>query len=394
MKTATNKRTLTGLAATSLRWRRRAAHGLLDALARAGNWAIDLSGAIANVDVIRDVPYGEHPVAHLLDIYRPRFAPRPLPVLLYIHGGAFVICSKETHRHVALLNAERAGYLVFCINYRLAPNHPFPAAIEDACDAYRWVVENAARYGGDPQRIVVAGESAGGNLALGVTIAATYDRPEPYARRILALNVAPVGVMPLMPYLQASDPESRANDPGVGYVTLSVARSIAEAYLEDSCTSERNLMADPIRVLESCGAPVRPLPPVFTGVGTADLCCTDVRRLEVACRNLQVPVQALYYEGEIHAFHTLHWRSAARTFWRESVAFMRQRARQPLPATVRARTLDAVLCDLRLIWRRLRARVAEFARSAVQMPARGQQTLAMTAAPMARSRNASRIGWR
>ena len=112
------------------------------------------------VEVIRDVRYQEGTSrAHLLDIYRPTTPPadgRGHPIVLYIHGGAFRMLSKDTHWLMGLAFARR-GYLVFNINYRLAPNHPYPAAIRDACAAWCWVVENCARYGGDPSRIVVAG---------------------------------------------------------------------------------------------------------------------------------------------------------------------------------------------------------------------------------------------
>lgn len=283
--------------------------------------------ADVGVEVIRDLAYGPHPVAHRLDIYRPRYAPRPLPVLLYIHGGGFIVCSKDTHRGIALLKAARPGYLVFNINYRLAPRHPFPAAIEDACAAYRWVVANARRFGGDPRRIVVAGESAGGNLALGVAIAATYERPEPYARAVHALGVVPAAVMPITPYLQASAPERHA---GFGYWSAAVARDIAQLYLgADTAPGRTNLMADPIRVLEECGRPVRDFPKVLSGVGTLDLCWGDVRRLRVACRRLGIPAQVRCYRGEVHAFHVLRWRAAARRFWREMVDFLKNVALPP-----------------------------------------------------------------
>jgi acetyl esterase len=326
------------LAATSFRLRRRAIHGFFTAVARAGELAARWRRPEDPVEVIRDVAYGWHPVAHRLDIYRPRYAPRPLPVLLYIHGGAFVLCSKETHASIAQVNAEEAGFLVFNINYRLAPNHPYPAAIADACAAYRWVVENCARYGGDRSRIVVAGESAGGNLALGVGVAACYRRPEDYARRVFDTGVVPVGLMPLMPYLQASDPLRHTGQPGIGYFSLSVVKDIAMAYLgAHAPASEATLMADPVRVLEECGAPARTFPQVFSGVGTADLCCADVRRLEAACRALGLPIATHYFENEVHAFHALRWRDAARRFWHESLEFLRAMAAAPLPVPRRRR---------------------------------------------------------
>ena len=315
-----------------LRWRQRVLGSLFHGLARLGDLDSSLRAARADVDVQLDVPYGPHPVAHRLDVYRPRHVDGPLPVMLYIHGGAFVLCSKDTHRHLALLNAHRAGYLVFNINYRLAPQHPFPAAIADACAAYRWVCAHAREYGGDPERIVVAGESAGGNLALGVAIAASYRRPETYTRSMFRCPT-PLGVMPLMPLLQTSDPARRAGQVGVNRLALSVLKDIERAYLGGPFTAaSAPLLADPVRVLEECGRPDRVFPQVFSGAGTADLCCADVRRLAQACRELGIPVETAYFRDEGHAFHALHWREAARRFWRRSVRFLRGVA--GLPARV------------------------------------------------------------
>jgi acetyl esterase len=313
--------------------RHRALNAAFAGLGRLANLDTAVRASRAKIEIIRDVAYGSHRVAHRLDVYRPRFAPRPLPVLMYIHGGGFALCSKDTHCGIALAKADGAGHLVFNINYRLAPGYPFPAAIEDACDAYRWVIDNAKRYGGDPSRITVAGESAGGNLALGVAIAATYKRPEAYARAVFERAVVPVGVMPICPYLQCSDPDRHAS---LGGLALGVVRDIATAYLGDSTTvCKKFLMADPIRVLEECGPPWRRFPEVFSGVGTTDLCCEDVERLEEACRGLGIPCTVHYYPNEMHAFHALRWRAASRRFWNEMFRFMRRVARRPRAAVPR-----------------------------------------------------------
>jgi acetyl esterase len=305
----------------SVSLQRRGWNALFGALARMADGALERQARRARIGIVRDVAYGPHPVAHRLDVYRPLQATEPLPVLLYIHGGGFTVCSKETHRGIALAKAAGSRYVVFNINYRLAPRHPFPAAIEDACDAYRWVVAHAREYGGDPRRIVVAGESAGGNLALGVAVAATYRRPEPYARAVYDARVVPCAVMPITPYLQASDPGCRAD---AGFLARRVAQDIALLYLgEARHDPDQVLMADPIRVLEECGRPRRRFPRVLSGVGTRDLCASDVRRLARACRRLGIPARVRYYEGEVHAFHALRWRLAARRFWLEMFRFMR-----------------------------------------------------------------------
>lgn len=307
------------------RWRRKAVNRAFRLFARLGRHLIKRKAAEGRVEVIRDLAYGPHRY-HRLDIFRPQFAPRPLPVLLYIHGGGFAMCSRETHHGIALTHALRAHYLVFNIDYRLAPHFRFPAAHEDACRAFQWVAENCARYGGDPARIVVAGESAGGNLALAVAVAAAYRRPEPWARAVYDCGVRPAAVAPLMPYLQVSNPARRAQNPAGNWLAVNVARDIAESYLGAgrTGTAAPTMMADPIRVLEECEAPPRPLPPVFSGVGTVDLCCEDVRRLELACRRLGVPAVIRYYDDEIHAFHVLRWRVNAKLFWRENMQFLRR----------------------------------------------------------------------
>ena len=307
------------------RWRRKAVNGTFKLLARLGGSLLQRKRVRAHVEVIRDVAYGPHRY-NLLDIYQPEFAARPLPVLLYIHGGAFTLCSKETHRGIALAHCKRANYLVFNIDYRLAPHFKFPAAHEDACAAFRWVAENCARYGGDPSRIVVAGESAGGNLALSVAVASSYRRPEPWAKAVFDCGVRPAAVAPLMPYLQVSNPSRQALNPAASWLAVNVAHDIASSYLGARRTQSapESMMADPIRVLEECGAPARPLPPMFSGVGTSDLCAEDVRRLEIVCNTLRVPNTIRYYEKEVHAFHVMRWRSNARVFWRENMQFLRR----------------------------------------------------------------------
>jgi len=98
-------------------------------------------------------------------LYRPRAVASPAPLLLFFHQGGFVIGTLDWCDAFCSLLADEAGCLVLSVDYRLAPEHPFPAATEDALSAWRWVQEHGARLGADPARVVVGGESAGGNLA-------------------------------------------------------------------------------------------------------------------------------------------------------------------------------------------------------------------------------------
>jgi len=107
----------------------------------------------------------------LLRIYTPAGS-GPFPVIVYFHGGRFVIANLDTYDASARGLTNGAGAIVVSVAYRQAPEHRFPAAVDDAFAAYRYVVANAASFGGDPKRVAIAGESAGGNLAAVVAILA------------------------------------------------------------------------------------------------------------------------------------------------------------------------------------------------------------------------------
>jgi acetyl esterase len=124
------------------------------------------------VDVAHRVLKVGPPEGILVRTYTPMGAAGPLPVIVYYHGGGWVIADLNTYEPSAKALAEKTGAMVVSVAYRQAPENRFPAAHEDAFAAYRWVVENAASMGGDPNRIATAGESAGGNLAVAVALMA------------------------------------------------------------------------------------------------------------------------------------------------------------------------------------------------------------------------------
>src|SRR4051794_9765104 len=97
--------------------------------------------------------------------YAPAEPGGPHPLLVYYHGGGFVICDLDTHDSGCRMLCRHAGVHVLSVDYRLAPEHPFPAAVEDARAAFAWAVAHAAELGADPERVAVGGDSAGGNLA-------------------------------------------------------------------------------------------------------------------------------------------------------------------------------------------------------------------------------------
>ena len=118
-------------------------------------------------------PLGSIPVR----VYRPRDEAK-LPIVVYYHGGGFTWGDLDTHDGLCRKLSNRSGAIVVSVAYRLAPEHVFPAAVEDAYAALEWVAHNGAEIYGDPSRIAVAGDSAGGNLAA-VTALKSRDRNGP-----------------------------------------------------------------------------------------------------------------------------------------------------------------------------------------------------------------------
>jgi acetyl esterase len=98
-------------------------------------------------------------------LYVPFEASTPGPLLVYFHGGGWVLCDLDTHDQTCRFIAREAGVRVLAVDYRLAPEHPFPAALDDAVAVARFALEEAGRLGGDPARVAVGGDSAGANLA-------------------------------------------------------------------------------------------------------------------------------------------------------------------------------------------------------------------------------------
>lgn len=277
-----------------------------------------------DVEVIADVPYlADGDRAHRLDVYLPKRARGPLPAAIYVHGGGFRHLSKETLWFAALTFARR-GYVVFNVEYRLGAR--YPDAIEDVCAAAIWVQRHAARYGADASKLVVAGESAGGNLATALAIAASYRRPEPWARAVWDAGVRPRAAAIGYGLLQVSAPHRfRASGPLGPWIRGNI-RGVAEGYLGDPDLGPgRYGLADPLLVLESAAAPARPLPRFFAGAGDRDPLLDDTLRLGGALARLGVPHDVRVYAGGIHGFHVLlPWTDRARSMWRDQLDFVDQ----------------------------------------------------------------------
>jgi acetyl esterase len=133
------------------------------------------------------IPGPAGPIAARL--YVPEQARGPVPLLVYLHGGGWVVCDLDTHDNVCRFLAREAGVLVLSVDYRLSPEHPFPAAVDDALAAFQFGIESAGEVGADPKAVAVGGDSAGGNLAAVVShLAVSNGGPVP----AFTLNLYPV----------------------------------------------------------------------------------------------------------------------------------------------------------------------------------------------------------
>ena len=139
-----------------------------------------------NVDSVENISYAEDDKWHLLDVYRPRKATGPLPVIVNIHGGAWVYGDKKVYAPYCMYLASH-GFAVINASYRLAPRHTFPAPLEDVGKMVEWVFHHADEYGLDLSNFFFVGDSAGAHLATAYT---AIQLNEDYAKKIPEIKVA------------------------------------------------------------------------------------------------------------------------------------------------------------------------------------------------------------
>ncbi|HET8954533.1 MAG TPA: alpha/beta hydrolase [Solirubrobacterales bacterium] len=210
----------------------------------------------------------------------------PLPLLVYFHGGGWVIGDLDTHDSPCRFIAAHAGVAVLAVDYRLAPEHPFPAAVEDAFAAYRWVSENGARLGADPARIAVGGDSAGGNLAAVVCLAARDEGAPPPAMQLLIYPVTETG---------RELPSRRAFEEGF----LLTRRDMA--YYEDRYLPPGADRDDP-RVSVLRAPDLSGLPPAYVATAGFDPLRDEGEAFAGRLREAGVPVALRRHPGLVHSY--------------------------------------------------------------------------------------------
>ena len=210
----------------------------------------------------------------------------PFPGLVFFHGGGFVLCSLDSHDGQCRSLAHGAGCVVVSVDYRLAPEHKFPAAPEDCYAATRWVAEHAADFDVDPTRLAIGGDSAGGNLTA-VTALLARDRGGPTLR--FQLLVYPV--------TDCAFETASYRDNAEGYfLTKSMMRWFWDHYLSDPAHAE-DPYASPLRAKDLSG-----LPPGLCITAEFDPLRDEGESYAERLRKAGVDVVTSRYDGMFHGF--------------------------------------------------------------------------------------------
>jgi acetyl esterase/lipase len=247
-------------------------------------------------------------------VYRPAQA-QPgspaMPALLWLHGGGFLLGSPEQDEASSIGFVRELGITVVAARYRLAPEHPAPAAVEDAYSSLQWLVANAGSLGVDPERVAIGGASAGGGLAAALSL---YAHDRGIVRPAFQLLVYP---MLDDRTVTRDDLDGR----GVRAWTPGSNRFAWTSYLRTEPGSDDvSPYAAPARRTDLSG-----LPPAWVGVGTLDLFHDE--DLVYAARLVEagVPCEVRVIEGAFHGFDAIFRRAGiSRTFWREQADALRR----------------------------------------------------------------------
>lgn len=250
-------------------------------------WLVDLpKESMQRVEDRRiEGPAGELP----LRIYTPVGGPERLPALVYYHGGGFVLGDLESHDSVCRHLARHAGVIVVAVDYRLAPEHPFPAAAEDACAAFRWVHAHADELEIRADRIAVGGDSAGGNLA---AVVCQQLRDEGHPMPAFQLLVYPATDL-------TRSAESHATFSDGYFLTRPMMDWFLANYLTDPA-EERDPRGSPLVTADLAG-----LPPAHVAVAGFDPLRDEGEAYGQGLMAAGVPTTLRCYGSLIHGFYSM-----------------------------------------------------------------------------------------
>lgn len=211
------------------------------------------------------------------------------PVLVFFHGGGWVIGDLDSHDVVCRTLAHEGQLIVISVDYRLAPEHKFPAAIDDAVTATQWVASNAKTLGIDAARLCVGGDSAGGNLAAVVALAAREDKGPAISGQVLIYPATDFA----MTHPSHSEPETSV------LLTHTVIRWFRDHYLTGAADID-NWRASPARATDLSG-----LPPAYVMTAGADPLRDEGDDYAKRLKDAGVSVTYRSYPGQFHGFFTM-----------------------------------------------------------------------------------------
>jgi acetyl esterase/lipase len=209
---------------------------------------------------------------------------------VHFHGGGFCLGNLDMDRWLCSRLAAGADAVVVSVDYRLAPAHPFPAAVEDCYAALRWVHAHAAELGGDPTDLAVMGESAGGNLSAVMALLARDGGGPPICRQML--------IYPALDAAFWADPANRVVDQPF------LTRAQIEVFLRHYLAGRTDLLTNP-RLSPLHAPDLSGLPAAYILTGTCDVLEPEAIRYHDALRAAGVPVRLCRYTGMPHGFLNL-----------------------------------------------------------------------------------------
>lgn len=248
----------------------------------------DPAGLMAQMKVKKqDMSYPTAGGSQPIRIYTPEDAGAgPLPVIVYYHGGGWVIADIDTYESSAMALAKKAKAIVASVEYRHAPENKFPAAHDDAFAAYQWVLKNAGQFGGDPSRVALAGESAGGNLATNVAITARDQKVQAPLYMLLVYPVAGTNM---------DTPSYQENSNAVPLSKLAM-----EWFVKNTIRNEEDLQDPRLDLVGK--ANLKGLPPTTVITAEIDPLMSEGKMLADKLKEAGVKTSYHHHEGVAHEF--------------------------------------------------------------------------------------------